>query len=561
VASAPSPAGAAAHTLLREESVVVEPNGLQTTITRGVIRILTAAGARYARAGVAYDSGSGKLVEFRAWVQPPGGEPQEIDPDEFTDRHLSQGEVHSPLRQRQVEAAVQPGGLFFYQSTVLSQAAFPQAEFEFQENELPVRLSRFRLSAPATWGLQPVLFAASPARQGNTWELRDLPAHPAPFPRLAVTLLPDQSALPRFATWPDVAAWLGHLAEPAAQPTARVAAEAERLVAGLNSVNDRIQALGAFVQSMRYVAINHNLGQGGGFTPAAADAVLSRGYGDCKDKATLLRALLRAININSWLVAINATDRTRVRSEWPSARVFNHAIVAIETESGLLYFDPSNPTSTLGQLPYAQQGVPALVLRQGATLAPTPEQPGEIERKIMLRLEQDGRVTGRLLETSRGSAAAESRALLASGTCDSVLATRLHGKVTNCQVQDEFPRDGIHLYAQFDQENQLAAAGELWLWKPLLPWGQLNGSVTIHETVEIGLHPRWTVDELPEPIRSGSFSAAWFLRDGKLLIDRFLRSLPGSPIPVERLPVVFRGLQGNIPVRSAKSKLQLETNN
>ena len=542
VASAPSPAGAAAHILLREESVVVEPNGRQTTTTRGVIRILTPAGARHARAGVAYDSGSGQLVKFRAWVQPPGGEPQEIDAREFTDRPLSPGELQSPLRQRQVEAAVEPGGLFLYESTVLTQAAFPQVEFEFQENELPVHLSRFRLSAPATWGLQPALFAASPIRHGNTWELRDLPAHPAPFPRLAVTLLPDQPALPRFATWPDVAAWLGHLAEPAAQPTARVAAQAERLVAGLRSTNDRIQALGAFVQSLRYVAINHNLGQGGGFTPTAAETVLSRGYGDCKDKATLLRALLRAVHINSWLVAINATDRTRVRPEWPSPRVFNHAIVAIETNSGLLYFDPSDPFSTLGQLPFSQQGVLALVLRPGATLAPTPEHPGEIERKIMLRLEHDGRVTGRLLETSRGSAAAESRALFTAGACDGVLAARLHGTLTNCQVQDEFPRDGIHLYAQFDQENQLAAAGELWLWKPLLPWEQLNGSVIIHETVEIELHPRWTVEELPEPVRSSSFSAAWFLRDGKLLIDRFLRSLPGSLIPVERLPIVLRGL-------------------
>jgi len=541
VASAQSPAGAAAHVLLREESVTVEPNGRQTTVTRGVIRILTPGGAHYARAGVAYDGKSGHLVEFRAWVQAPGGEPLEIDPYEFTDRSLSQGELHSPLRQRQIAAAVEPGGHFLYQSTVVAQHAFPQVEFEFQENELPVRVSRFRLSAPAAWGLRPVSFAASPTRTGNTWELRDLPAHPSHFPRLAVTLLPDQAALPRFATWPDVAAWLGSLAEPAAQPTARVAAEAARLTAGLGTERERMQALGVYVQRLRYVAINENLGQGGGFTPAAAETTLSRGYGDCKDKSTLFRALLRAVNINSWLVAINSTDRSRVRPEWPSPRVFNHAIVAIETASGLDYFDPSDPFSTLGQLPSAQQGVPALVLRPGATLAPTPERAGEIERKITLRLEQDGRVTGMLLETSRGSAAAESRALVSSGACDSVLGARVHGSVTNCEIQDEFPQDGIHLYVQFEQESRLAAAEGLWTWKPLLPWGELSSSMTIHETVEIELHPRWNVEEMPEPVQSSRFSAAWFLRDGKLAIDRYLRASPGAVVPVEGLPVVLRG--------------------
>lgn len=542
VASAPSPVGAAAHVLLREESVMVEPSGRQTTMTRGVIRILTPAGARYARAGVVYDSANGQLVEFRAWVQSPAGQPQEIDAEEFVDRNYSQGELRSPLRQRQIEAAVAPGSLLIYQSTVVAHSVFPQVEFEFQETELPVLRSRFLLTAPATWDIRPVAFAASPIRSGNTWEVRVLPARPNTFPRLAVTLLPRNTDLPSFATWPDVAQWLGDRAESAAQPTPLVASQAAKVTAGLGTDRQRIQALGAFVQRLRYVAINENLGQGGGFTPAAADTVLSRGYGDCKDKATLLRALLRAVNINSWLVAINATDRSRARPEWPSPRVFNHAIVAIETESGLIYFDPSDPHSTLGALPSALQGAPALVLRAGATLAVTPEQPGEIERKITVYLEQDGRVTGRLLEASRGSAAAETRARFSSGSYDSVVSGWLDAQLTKLTVKDEFPQEGVHLYAQFDKENRLALAGELYIWKPLLPWGPHRGAVSVHETFEIELHPRWMVEEMPEPVRTSSFSAAWFLRDGKLIIDRQLRTQPGSVIPVEHLPIVLRRL-------------------
>lgn len=543
VVSAPSPAGAAAHVLLREESVVVEPSGRQTTTTRGVIRILTPAGVRYARAGVAYDGVNGQLSDFRAWVQGPNGQPQEVDASDFTDRQLSQGELRSPLRQRQVEATVAPGSLFLYQATVVSQPAFPQVEFEFQENELPVHRSLFRLTAPPNWTVRAVEFAASATRRENTWEMRDLAARPAVFPRLAITLLPDTAALPRFTTWASVAEWMSDRAEPAAQLAPLVVAEAHKLTFGLTTVQQRIRAVGAFVQGLRYVAIPSDRGQAGGFVPATAETVLSRGYGDCKDKATLLRALLRVIGINSWLVAINATDRSRVRPEWPSPRVFNHAILAIETETGLLYFDPSDPYTTLGELPSAQQGSRALLLRPGGTLESTPKRPGEIERKITLRLEHDGRVTGKLLETSRGSAAAHKRALHATGRYDDVLRSSLDTVFTELKIQDEYPQDGIHLYVQFEQKSQMASAAGVFLWKPLLPWGELPGLVSVHEFVEIEIHPRWVVEEMPEPVRAGSFSAAWFLRDGKFFIERHLRPEPGEAIAVERLPIVLRELQ------------------
>ncbi len=540
VASAASPMGADAHVLLREESVIMDQTGRQTITTRGVVRILTPAGAHHARAGVAYDSAAGQLLEFRAWVQAPGGEAHEIDPQEFIDRPLSPAELHSPLRQRQIEANAPPGSVFFYQSTVVAPAAFPQVEFEFQESELPVHLSRFRLSAPAGWEVQAISFGSSPHRAGNTWELRQLPARPAQLPRLALTLLPNQPALPRFATWSDVAGWLATRSDAAAQPTPPVIAQAESLTAGLTTPQQRIQALAAYVQGLRYVAINQNLGQGGGFTPAPAATVLSRGYGDCKDKATLLRALLRAVNINSWLVATNSSDRARVRPEWPSPRVFNHAIIAIEAPSGLLYFDPSDPHHALGGLPPALQGAPALFLRSGASLAMTPEQAGAIERQITLRLEHDGRVSGKILETAHGSAAAATRALVAAEMYDSYLSSRLGIQVTQLKIQDSFPEDGLHMYVEYEQAAPVATAGPLHVWKPLLPWLELPGPVAVNETVTIELHPRWIVEEMPEPVQSASFSGAWFLEDGKLIINRQLRPSSAGVIPVERLPIVLR---------------------
>ena len=42
-----------------------------------------------------------------------------------------------------------------------------------------------------------------------------------------------------------------------------------------------------------------------------------------------MRALLKAVGIESYLTTITADDRTFVRPEWASPMQFNHAIVAV----------------------------------------------------------------------------------------------------------------------------------------------------------------------------------------------------------------------------------------
>lgn len=81
------------------------------------------------------------------------------------------------------------------------------------------------------------------------------------------------------------------------------------MTAGATTELDRICAIAAFTQHTKYVEIALNLTRGGGYTPHRAEETLARNYGDCKDKATLMRALLKALDIESYLVNISADDR------------------------------------------------------------------------------------------------------------------------------------------------------------------------------------------------------------------------------------------------------------
>ena len=96
-------------------------------------------------------------------------------------------------------------------------------------------------------------------------------------------------------------------------------------------------------------------------------------YGDCKDKATLLVAMLRAAGIPSYVALLNAGSRLDVPSELPGMGLFDHAIVYVPGKPCTL--DRCDRSiRTPGQLPINDQGRHALIARPESTaLTLTPE--------------------------------------------------------------------------------------------------------------------------------------------------------------------------------------------
>ncbi|MBI3779758.1 MAG: transglutaminase domain-containing protein, partial [candidate division NC10 bacterium] len=136
------------------------------------------------------------------------------------------------------------------------------------------------------------------------------------------------------------------------------------LTASKNSVLDKMRSVSEFVQhDIRYVAIELGIG---GWQPHAASDVFQHRYGDCKDKATLMRSMLREIGVDSYHVVIN-TQRGSVTPDSPARHAFNHAIMAVKLPDGLtdpsliatmqhptlgriLFFDPTDPITPFGQI-------------------------------------------------------------------------------------------------------------------------------------------------------------------------------------------------------------------
>src|SRR2546428_3484501 len=107
----------------------------------------------------------------------------------------------------------------------------------------------------------------------------------------------DQPEKPLFSAstlsdWKQVGEWYRTLQAGRTEVTPEIRALAEKLTAGKNTAREKLEAIYTYVsESVRYVGIHFGIG---GFQAPAASDVLRNGYGGCKDKQGLLRALLSA---------------------------------------------------------------------------------------------------------------------------------------------------------------------------------------------------------------------------------------------------------------------------
>ena len=150
--------------------------------------------------------------------------------------------------------------------------------------------------------------------------------------------------------------------------------------------------------------------------------MFASGYGDCKDKATLLSALLHEVGIDSYYVLIN-NNRDYLSPDFPSMLAFNHVILAIllpdpadttstmpilrhEKLGRLLLFDPTDDSTPLGYLPPSLQASQGLLVTDGeGELVNTPLLPplaNRIHRTAKLSLDTTGVLKGTIEEIRFG---------------------------------------------------------------------------------------------------------------------------------------------------------------
>ena len=134
---------------------------------------------------------------------------------------------------------------------------------------------------------------------------------------------------------------------------------ADSLTANITDRNQKIEKLLEYCQkNIRYIAIENGLA---GYIPRTAEDVLSKKYGDCKDKANLLRWLLKAINVDAYVAWIGTRDIPYKVSEVPTMLPFNHMIVAAKIDGKWKYLDGTAEFHNANTIPHSIQNKDILI--------------------------------------------------------------------------------------------------------------------------------------------------------------------------------------------------------
>jgi hypothetical protein len=534
------------RTHIREAYKVLRPEGRE----RGTVEVYFNPGRR--------------ITSLHGWCIPAQGKDYEVKEKDAIDyaSPANGGELIDDVKYRVLHVpAPDPGNIIGYEYEVEERPFWLQDIWYFQRID-PVRETHYSLQLPAGW-----VFKASwlshaevkPDEKGGNvlqWAVSDvrgirpepdMPPLKGVAGQMIVSFFPSggTSNENEFASWEDMGNWYGNLVSTRMEASEPIKEKVKALTEGKTTTLAKMQAVAYFLQhDIRYVAISLGIG---GYQPHAAPDVFLHRYGDCKDKATLMRTMLREIGVDSYHVVISS-ERGSVTRDSPAHNGFNHVILAIKLPDDvkdpslvaviqhpklgrILFFDPTyDEMIPFGQIGgYLQANYGLLVEPEGGELVELPQQPSAmngIERVGKMTLDAQGVLKGDVEEVRMGDRASLERWRLRTATKDidrvnsieSLLGSSLPGfQLTHASVVNfEHTDRPFGFNYTFRSDNYAKLAGNLMLVRPRVLGNKASGILETKEPrkfpvefdgpsrdtdkFDIALPPGYEVDELPPPM-------------------------------------------------------------
>jgi transglutaminase-like putative cysteine protease len=550
------PANTSAVVLLDDRLVSVGPDGRATARERQVLKILRPQGRGYAQIIAPYSKDE-KLDYFHAWSIAPDGHRFTVKDQEVQDRALGEwGILYDDLRARTVTPpGADPGGIIAYEvENRVADYGTEEENWDFQR-EIPVLHLVLEVDLPPNWNHYDAWLhhaAVTPAEVApNHWrweltdvsgiDLTDVPMAPSPV-ALAARMVVHYAARPLPAgdqRWTEIGNYYDTLAANRTEAPQEIAAKS-REVGGGGDFKAKLQGVAGFMQrEIRYVGIEIGIG---GLQPHSAADVFRYRYGDCKDKATLLIAMLNALGVRASWVLVD-TNRGFIDPVLPSIQG-NHAIAAIEMPAGYsdpdlravvtarngrryLIFDPTDTYTPIGLLRSELQGSYGILVAgndsQVIQLPMLTPDADTLERTASFALNADGTLQGTVTETRSGEAASGYRRLYTEESekeQHEAMERRLQADLTRFTVDSSSARNAremsksVVLQYSFTANGYAEPSGDLLLLRPRVlgrlarPYNDkprtypidLGETGTWRDRVDVALPAGYTVDDLPAAV-------------------------------------------------------------
>ena len=377
----PAPDGVNVTELCDDESYTFDDAGRQVHVGHFIYKVLTQKGAEgWDSLSVSWEPWHEARPVIRARVITPDFTVHTLDPNTITEAPARGGDYKTYSDGKRLRAplpAIAPG--------VVVEEEYTETETEpvyiagrvgrvvLGQEDVPVAHSRVVFDAPVALplrtnllllpGIKPV-HTESGGRITLTFDVGPLDAIDNREPYLPPeTVLFPMIEFSTGASWQSIAAEYGKVVDDRAHSSA-VQAVVTPLIAGKKTVAEKEAVILDYLdREVRYTGIE--FGEAA-ILPHDPAETLAKGYGDCKDKATLLVAMLRAAGIPAYVALLDAEVRMDVPVDLPGMGLFDHAIVYVPGKNPI-WIDATDRYAQLGQLPMGDQGRLSLVTSNATT--------------------------------------------------------------------------------------------------------------------------------------------------------------------------------------------------
>lgn len=400
---------------LQTNDIVVAPDGTSVQTVHSELYAENDVGAmRMGQIHISFNAAQQDLQIVEAYTLKPDGTKIPIDMNAVFVRLPQDQSQNGEITDKRVKVVVFPqlaaGDTAVYTARFVNKAAVIPGIFTYGmvfDPTTRVKEHRDSVTAPKSMGLRTETHGLQVSSEEHDGAITYHWRYSAPTAGAPVqAIISPMDRMPRYFVsnakdYAELGRAFGTLLNAKMVVTPKVQDLADKLTAGINDRREQVRKLYEWVNSnIRYIAIE--LGQGT-MVPHDADAILTYGYGDCKDHDLLLRLLMKAKGIESQSVLINSANAYSL-TQVPTFMQLDHVITYVPQMK--LYMDSTALMMPFGVVPFAEYGKPVIYISEnGATPGTMPAlQPGLATEHTsnVMRLSAGGVLTGKSTTTATG---------------------------------------------------------------------------------------------------------------------------------------------------------------
>jgi tetratricopeptide (TPR) repeat protein len=379
-----TPAGSFSYDTLVDQTLVrVSPNGLSTEVTQRADRAITSDGIDAAKAHrVSYQTGDEQVEVLSVRVHKPDGTISE-DYDKWHSGGSRKGSTtyndSAQINLRANDVEVGDVVEFRYRVSEIANENFRGDYFgdvSYVNSTRPIAFSRYVVHYPTSWDLHfrppkvehttlkdqiPSDGKLEDGYKVTAFEMTNIAEVETDAGQPGYTDVYDYVMVSNKKTYNEIGKWWWNLIKEQLIVDETIADKVAELTEDLDTDEEKVEAIHNYVvKNTRYLHVGLGIH---GWKPYRTTTCFRNRYGDCKDKAALLKVMLDEAGIPAKMVLVR-TRRLGTVEEFPaSIHIFNHAITYVPGMD--LYLDGTAEYNGTTELTPMDQGAQALVVDDG----------------------------------------------------------------------------------------------------------------------------------------------------------------------------------------------------